>query len=64
MEKIFDQASIIKLLKDGLKKPKKSLMWTLKTSINHPQDGQIVSITPKAIKHFRKVIKVSNTKSC
>ena len=42
MERIFDQASIIKLLKDGLKKPNPKnpdrMMWTLE-DLDKPPPG-------------------------
>ena len=49
MERIFDQASIIKLLKDGLKKPNpknpKRMMWTLEDLDKPPPGFTAVSYT-------------------
>ena len=56
---MFDQVSLIKTIKDGIKKG----YWTLEDLDKPPQDGQNVLATPKVTKHFRKVTKVSNIKT-
>ena len=64
MERLFDQTSLIKLLKDGLKKPNPKnpdrTMWTLEDLDTPPPGWSEVVNNCKGNPAFLKVIKVSN----
>ena len=58
MQKLFD-VSVLKILKDGIKKG----YWTLEDLDTPSQVGQSVLTTAKVTKHFQMDMKVSNTKT-
>ena len=67
MERLFDQTSLIKLLKDGLKKPNPKnpdrMMWTLE-ELDTPPPGWTECVSNcNGNPIFLKVIKVSNIKT-